>query len=66
MQFTQDMLVVGDNAGTMFFFDQFGGIVSKTPGKSGVLAFTIDADNWMVVARKDGNMFDLYGRKIVV
>ena len=65
MQFTQNMLVVGDNAGTLHFFDESGGVVRKIEGQSGVLAMAIDqSDNWMVVARKDKNMFDLYGRKL--
>lgn len=52
------MLVVGDNAGNVHFFDRYSESVGKVEGKSGVLALAIDqTDSWMVVARKDGNMF---------
>lgn len=64
MQFMQNTLVVGDNGGNIHYFDQYGECVGKVDGKSGVLALAIDqTESWLAVARKDGNMFDLFGRK---
>lgn len=64
MQLTQTMMTVGDNVGNVHFFDLEGQKIDKAEGKSGVLALALDpTEQWMVVARKDGNLFDLFKRK---
>ena len=42
MQLTQNLMVVGDNAGNVHFFDQEGQKIDQTSGKSTILALAID------------------------
>lgn len=42
MHLTQNMMIVGDNAGTVHFYDKEGQKIDEVKGTSGVLALAVD------------------------
>lgn len=61
MQVLPNCLVAGDALGNIRWFSRSGELIHSHKGESGVLALTVDqSENWMIVARKDNQIFELY------